>query len=132
MFSKGAGSSISLAMVTPSLMTVGGPHFLSSATGRPLGPRVGLTASARVSTPFLRALLHSCPKIICFAISPPYLTLLGKNIALANDDEFLVINLVLAARVLGIDHHITHLEVRGDRSEEHTSELQSRLHLVCR
>ena len=54
MFSKGSSSSISLAMVTPSLVTVGAPYFLSRATLRPLGPRVILTASARVSMPFLR------------------------------------------------------------------------------
>src|SRR2546422_3887729 len=29
-------------------------------------------------------------------------------------------------------HHMGHLEARLERSEEHTSELQSRLHLVCR
>src|SRR5256884_460618 len=29
-------------------------------------------------------------------------------------------------------NRIRHLRVRSDRSEEHTSELQSRLHLVCR
>src|SRR5687768_18490040 len=32
------------------------------------------------------------------------------------------------------DSHLGHLDLHGDRdrSEEHTSELQSRLHLVCR
>jgi hypothetical protein len=51
MFSYGSSSSISLATVTPSLVIVGLPHFLSSTTLRPLGPRVTLTASATLLTP---------------------------------------------------------------------------------
>ena len=45
-FSQGSSSSISLAMLTPSLVIVGAPHFLSSTTLRPLGPSVTRTASA--------------------------------------------------------------------------------------
>src|SRR3984893_850777 len=51
MFSNRSASSISLATATPSLLIRGGPKDLSSKTLRPLGPRVTLTASARVSTP---------------------------------------------------------------------------------
>jgi chaperonin GroEL len=50
--------SISLATDTPSLVTVGAPKERSSTTLRPLGPRVTLTASARMFTPvtiFVRA-----------------------------------------------------------------------------
>ena len=61
MFSKGSGSSISLAMVTPSLVMRGVPNFLSSTTLRPLGPRVILTVSARVLTPRSRARRASSP-----------------------------------------------------------------------
>src|SRR4029450_3744725 len=50
-FSNGSSSSISLAMLTPSLVIVGAPHFFSSTTLRPLGPRVTFTASARVFIP---------------------------------------------------------------------------------
>src|SRR5690606_566917 len=50
-FSYGSSSSISLAIDTPSLVMVGAPHFFSSTTLRPLGPRVTLTASARVFIP---------------------------------------------------------------------------------
>ena len=42
---------ISLATVTPSLVTVGEPNFLSINTLRPFGPSVTLTASASVDTP---------------------------------------------------------------------------------
>ena len=45
-FSYGSSSSISLAIETPSFVMVGAPHFFSSTTLRPLGPRVTLTASA--------------------------------------------------------------------------------------
>src|SRR4051794_16806639 len=51
MFSYGSSSSISFAMVTPSLVIVGAPHFLSMTTLRPFGPSVTLTASASRSTP---------------------------------------------------------------------------------
>ena len=44
-------SSISLAIVTPSLVIVGGPNFLSSTTLRPRGPSVIRTASASWSMP---------------------------------------------------------------------------------
>ena len=50
-FSRASSSSISRAMVTPSLVTVGPPNFLASTTYRPRGPRVTLTASASWSTP---------------------------------------------------------------------------------
>ena len=50
-FSNGSESSISLAMETPSLVMVGAPHFFSSTTLRPRGPRVTLTVSARMLRP---------------------------------------------------------------------------------
>ncbi len=50
-FSYGSSSSISLAMETPSLVIVGAPHFFSRTTLRPFGPRVTLTASARMFIP---------------------------------------------------------------------------------
>src|SRR6201998_2400477 len=50
-FSYGFSSSTSLATVTPSLVMVGAPHFLSMTTLRPRGPSVTLTASASRSTP---------------------------------------------------------------------------------
>src|SRR6516225_703795 len=51
MFSNLSSSSISLATVTPSLVTVGAPRLFSKTTFRPLGPRVTITASARMFTP---------------------------------------------------------------------------------
>ena len=67
-FSILSSSSISLAMVTPSLVMVGTPKPLSSTTFRPFGPSVTLTASASLSTPLLRAWRAVSLKRICFAI----------------------------------------------------------------
>src|SRR6266540_709883 len=69
MFSNGSLSSISLATVTPSWVTVGAPNFLSIATLRPRGPSVVLTASATTSTPRLSARRASSLKYNCFGIT---------------------------------------------------------------
>src|SRR5690242_3248123 len=68
MFWKWFSSSISLATVTPSWVTVGGPHFLSMATLRPLGPSVTLTAWARASIPFLSCRRADSSKTRSFAV----------------------------------------------------------------
>src|SRR5216117_72324 len=67
MFSHGSSSSTSLAMVTPSFVMVGAPHFLSSTTLRPLGPRVMDTVSASLLTPLSRALRASSSNFKTFA-----------------------------------------------------------------
>src|ERR1700736_4645852 len=69
MFSRGSGRSISLATVTPSLVMVGDPNFLSRMTLRPLGPSVTLTASANWLTPRSTACRDCSPYTICFAIA---------------------------------------------------------------
>ena len=61
MFSSGSLSSISLATVTPSLVIVGEPNFLSRTTLRPLGPSVTFTASASWLTPRRIAWRDSSP-----------------------------------------------------------------------
>src|ERR1043165_7522025 len=50
-FSYWSSSSISLATVTPSLVTVGAPKDFSRTTTRPEGPRVTLTACESFCTP---------------------------------------------------------------------------------
>ncbi len=67
MFSKASSSSISLATVTPSLVTTGAPNFLSRMTLRPFGPRVTFTALASWSTPFLSRSRASMLNLISFA-----------------------------------------------------------------
>ena len=66
-FSHGSSSSISLAMDTPSLVIVGAPHFFSSTTFRPLGPRVTFTTSASWFMPRSRPRLASSSYAIIFA-----------------------------------------------------------------
>ncbi|MDT4862796.1 hypothetical protein FQZ97_974690 [compost metagenome] len=73
MFCSLSLSSISLATDTPSLVTVGAPNERSSTTLRPLGPRVTLTALARMFTPSTMRARASPPKMTSFAamlISP--------------------------------------------------------------
>src|SRR5205807_1977980 len=74
MFSIGSFSSISLATVTPSLVIVGLPNFLSMTTLRPFGPRVAFTASAMMLTPLSSELRASSSNLSCFGMDrvPPY------------------------------------------------------------
>jgi hypothetical protein len=67
-FSYGLVSSISLAMVTPSLVITGAPNFLSRTTLRPFGPSVTLTASASEFTPCSRRCRASSEKLRIFAM----------------------------------------------------------------
>ena len=67
-FSNLSSRSISLATVTPSLVTVGVPNDLSRITLRPFGHIVTFTASATTLTPAYTAFLASSPKCICFAM----------------------------------------------------------------
>src|SRR5215217_6225310 len=103
MFSNGSCSSISLAIVTPSLVIVGGPNFLSRTTLRPLGPRVILTASANASIPRLRARRASSLYSSCLAGIKAEKTSLvgavaeddGQNVGLAENQQFVLVGLFL-------------------------------------
>ena len=68
MLAIGSSSSISLATVTPSLVTCGAPNFLSITTLRPFGPSVTFTAFASASTPSLSCSRASVLYLISFAI----------------------------------------------------------------
>src|SRR6516225_9461990 len=72
MFSYLSSSSISLATVTPSLVTVGEPKLFWRMTLRPLGPSVTLTARASLDTPLRMASRASWSNAICLAaiVSP--------------------------------------------------------------
>src|SRR5688500_1863579 len=96
MFSSGSLRSISFATVTPSLVIVGDPNFLSRTTLRPFGPSVTLTASASWLTPRSTAWRDCSPYTICFAIacSPVGRTLLGPPIALGRRPGLLLFLLV--------------------------------------
>ncbi len=67
-FSNLSSRSMSFAMVTPSLVTVGLPKPLSSTTFRPLGPRVTRTVFATWSTPASSFRRARSSKRICLGI----------------------------------------------------------------
>ena len=67
MFSNLSSSWISLATVTPSLVIVGAPNDFSRTTLRPFGPRVTVTASARMRTPARTLFRASAPNLTIFA-----------------------------------------------------------------
>ena len=68
MFSNLSASSISFATETPSLVTVGAPKLFSRTTFLPLGPKVCLTALAKILTPFAIFERASSEKRTSFAI----------------------------------------------------------------
>jgi len=68
MFSNGSSSSMSFAMVTPSLVTSGAPNSRSRTTFLPFGPSVIFTVSASLSMPAIRPSLASALYLISFAM----------------------------------------------------------------
>src|SRR3977135_3690474 len=102
-------------MVTPSLVMVGGPNFLSRTTLRPFGPRVILTASANASMPRLSArrassLYSSClAGIVVWTISSGAALLAvtgndGQDVRLAQNQQLIQVELELSTRILGKQH----------------------------
>src|SRR3712207_1510066 len=82
-FSYGSSRSISRAMVTPSLVIVGAPNFLSMTTLRPRGPRVTLTASASLSTPRSSERRASSLNLMILAMPGPS----SEGVRCADDDR---------------------------------------------
>ena len=68
MFSKGEGRSISLATLTPSLVTEGPPYDFSMTTLWPAGPMVTATAEASFSTPALNSARAAASNFICLVV----------------------------------------------------------------
>ncbi|MNW65546.1 hypothetical protein D3C74_439360 [compost metagenome] len=68
-------------MLTPSLVMVGAPHFLSRTTLRPLGPSVTFTVSARTLSPRSIPRRASSLKAMIFAmgIDPPLVACDGRS-----------------------------------------------------
>jgi len=88
MFSYGSESSISLAIVTPSLVICGEPNDLFKTTFLPFGPKVTFTVSANALTPLSIARRASSSYLIIFAIfiSPFY------SITANTSANFIIIN----------------------------------------
>src|SRR5438876_196502 len=123
------------AMVTPSLVMVGAPHFLSRTTLRPRGPSVIETVSASLSTPASRARRASSVNFSCLAAmgSPSPCArprdhpeasehrwvqrlLLDdrEDVAAREDEVLLALHLDLGAPVLRVDDLVADLDVEGD------------------
>src|SRR2546427_9926669 len=120
MFSISSSSSISLATVAPSLVTVGLPNFLSMTTLRPLGPSVTFTASASLSTPrFRRARASTLNSRYFAAIASSSgkrrSADLGQNVRLFDDDVLFAVEVDLGAAVLPVDHSIADFELHRNR-----------------
>src|SRR5437899_9603792 len=112
MFSNLSASSISFATVTPSLETVGAPQDFSITTLRPRGPRVTVTASARMLTPRSTLARASSPNRTSFAAIDFLLRLdHAEEVLLTEDQVLLAVELDLAARVLAEQHPIALLDV---------------------
>src|ERR1019366_280036 len=136
MFSNTSSSSISLAIVTPSLLIVGEPYFLSRTTLRPFGPIVTLTASARWSMPRLRLRRAISSKRGCLAMrllsfqgecrrgcagrdrrvrasKPDLPSALDhrENVLVADDQQVLAVKLEVRAGVLRVEDLVARAQV---------------------
>src|SRR6195256_2725479 len=122
-------SSISLATDTPSLVTVGAPKERSSTTLRPLGPRVTLTALARMFTPSTMRARASPPKMTSFAamssisdsvVQGDARSRVGlllddsEEVFFAHHQQFVAVDLDGLAAVFAEQDAIAHLDVQGD------------------
>src|SRR6188474_861672 len=129
MFSNGSSSSMSRAIVTPSLVIVGEPNFLSRTTLRPFGPIVTLTASARRSMPFLSERRAVSSNVSCLANVrvPPgdswgHGAVAGEDsvlddredVLLADDEQVVAVDLELGPSVLRVQDLVALLDVHGD------------------
>src|SRR5712692_4516634 len=131
MFSNLSSSSISLATVTPSLVTRGAPYDLSSTTLRPLGPSVTRTALVRMSTPrniLSRASIENLTSFAAIFILRKCLTRqpLGglraggglfnhaHDVALFHDQVFDAVDLDFGARPFAEQDPVAFLEVDRD------------------
>src|SRR5438270_1301964 len=114
MFSKGSSSSTSLAMVTPSLVMVGGPNFFSRTTLRPRGPSVTLQASASLSTPASRPRRADSSNFRIFGMAPLLLLLAlvgdGEDVAAGEDQQVLAVDGDLGAAVLAVNDGVARLD----------------------
>src|SRR6266404_5730826 len=120
MFSISSSSSTSFATVTPSLVTVGLPNFLSMTTFRPLGPSVTFTASANWSTPRFRrarASVLNSRNLAAMSVLPPEgcLRELRDDVGFFDQDDLFVVQLDLRAAVLPVDDPVPHLQLHRDR-----------------
>src|SRR5438132_9041688 len=114
-FSYGSSSSISFATVTPSLVMVGLPNFLSRMTLRPLGPSVAFTAFASFSIPrnnVCRAFSSNCNCLAAIRFVDSYWLIVDRrrlsndaeDVVLAHDQIILILDFDFGAAVFRDQH----------------------------
>src|ERR1051326_1250077 len=113
MFSNLSSSSISLATVTPSFVTVGAPNDLSRTTFRPFGPSVTVTASARTFTPRRILSRASCENLTIFAAIGPPLLDDAEDVLLAQNQMFFTIQLDFGSEIRAKKNAIAPLHIEG-------------------
>src|SRR6478672_2950183 len=118
MFSSASFSSISFATVTPSLVMVGDPNFLSRMTFRPRGPSVTLTALAKLFTPRRIPCREASPYTICFAMRlSRFLSTCfddRQHFVLPHDEVLFTIERDVLTRILAEQNHIARLDIERD------------------
>src|SRR5437870_497363 len=121
MFSNLSFSSISFATETPSLVTVGAPNERSSTTLRPLGPRVTLTASARMFTPAIIRVRADSLNLTSLAAMSVFLSNScgagsvhdGHDVFFAHHEQLVTVDLHGGARVFAEEDLVADLHVDG-------------------
>src|SRR3990167_613515 len=129
MFSNLSFSSISFATDTPSLVMVGAPKDFFRMTLRPLGPRVTLTASARMLMPLTILTRAASPNLTslaamfaiplnsvqCLVEITKWKILLfqhAEDFAFGHDQQFLAVDFDSAAGILAEDHLVTGFHIQ--------------------
>src|SRR5690606_31226174 len=112
MFSNLSASSISLATLTPSLVTLGAPQLFSMTTLRPLGPRVTFTAFASVCTPRRMRSWASRSYRIALAAMVPLLFHHSEEVALSEDQMLFTVDLDLGPPVLREEDAVARLHLQ--------------------
>src|SRR5882672_4532417 len=118
MFSNLSLSSISLATETPSLVTVGAPNERSRTTLRPFGPRVTLTASARMFRPCtMRTRAFSWNLTSLAGIVRSLLVAFddAHEVFLAHHEELIALDLDGLAGIFAEQHTVADLDVDRDQ-----------------
>src|SRR5690606_18582321 len=125
MFSNLSFSSISSATETPSLVTVGAPNERSSTTLRPFGPRVTLTALARMLIPATMRSRAESPNLTSLAAilqNSGIVSISGgwcgggsgldhaHDVFLAHHEELIAFDLHGLAGILAEQHLVAHLD----------------------
>src|SRR5271168_5241314 len=116
-FSNLSFSSISFATETPSLVIVGAPKLFSSTALRPFGPRVALTALARMFTPLnMRARASSLKRtsLAAIVVNPRLFAFdHGHNVFLTHDHQIFAVDFDFCAAVLAEQNFVADFHIES-------------------